>query len=125
MRPPRSTRTDPLFPYTTLFRSSGANCRLPRWHAQFAPRARTRCLDRAAGDRIMQITPEEIAAFADGQIEGDARARIAADVAADPELASQVDEHRAMAATLSGHFAAVLNQGVHERHAHLNRNSTG
>src|SRR3546814_14877303 len=23
-RPPRSTRTDPLFPYTTLFRSSGA-----------------------------------------------------------------------------------------------------
>src|SRR3546814_15125093 len=24
-RPPRSTRTDPLFPYTTLFRSSGAD----------------------------------------------------------------------------------------------------
>src|SRR3546814_14747484 len=23
-RPPRSTRTDPLFPYTTLFRSDGA-----------------------------------------------------------------------------------------------------
>src|SRR3546814_13650895 len=26
-RPPRSTRTDTLFPYTTLFRSSGANYR--------------------------------------------------------------------------------------------------
>src|SRR3546814_2313671 len=26
-RPPRSTRTDTLFPYTTLFRSSGINCR--------------------------------------------------------------------------------------------------
>src|SRR3546814_14289387 len=40
-RPPRSTRTDTLFPYTTLFRSpdSGAHrevsCprRSPRWHA--------------------------------------------------------------------------------------------
>src|SRR3546814_10995659 len=25
-RPPRSTRTDTLFPYTTLFRSAGASC---------------------------------------------------------------------------------------------------
>src|SRR3546814_3463236 len=25
-RPPRSTRTDTLFPYTTLFRSSGRHC---------------------------------------------------------------------------------------------------
>src|SRR3546814_2186365 len=25
-RPPRSTRTDTLFPYTTLFRSCGGNC---------------------------------------------------------------------------------------------------
>src|SRR3546814_10879800 len=35
-RPPRSTRTDTLFPYTTLFRSlTGANC--ARWlAAQFA-----------------------------------------------------------------------------------------
>src|SRR3546814_10941996 len=103
MRPPRSTRTDPLFPYTTLFRSSGANCRLPRWHAQFAPRARTRCLDRAAGDRIMTITPEEIAAFADGQIEGDARARIAAAVAADPELARQVEADRKSTRLNSSH----------------------
>src|SRR6056297_4074274 len=30
-RPPRSTRTDTLFPYTTLFRSADhAGCRLPR-----------------------------------------------------------------------------------------------
>src|SRR3546814_19269180 len=28
-RPPRSTRTDTLFPYTTLFRSKGSNCDLP------------------------------------------------------------------------------------------------
>src|SRR3546814_4251634 len=35
-RPPRSTRTDPLFPYTTLFRSH--------------PRAPARC--RAAAERV-------------------------------------------------------------------------
>src|SRR3546814_3268413 len=29
-RPPRSTRTDTLFPYTTLFRSSGMAARLAR-----------------------------------------------------------------------------------------------
>src|SRR3546814_1115605 len=47
-RPPRSTRTDTLFPYTTLFRSScsGARCprqggqvvdwrRAPKWHRLF------------------------------------------------------------------------------------------
>src|SRR3546814_5653426 len=28
-RPPRSTRTDTLFPYTTLFRSAGRICSLP------------------------------------------------------------------------------------------------
>src|SRR3546814_462106 len=38
-RPPRSTRTDTLFPYTTLFRSDRRSCSLPRpqspasaWH---------------------------------------------------------------------------------------------
>src|SRR3546814_9782387 len=34
-RPPRSTRTDTLFPYTTLFRSHRRDRRqrlLPRWH---------------------------------------------------------------------------------------------
>src|SRR3546814_4701246 len=30
-RPPRSTRTDPLFPYTTLFRSSIAQRGCPYW----------------------------------------------------------------------------------------------
>src|SRR3546814_6646314 len=29
-RPPRSTRTDTLFPYTTLFRSAGSS-QLPEW----------------------------------------------------------------------------------------------
>src|SRR3546814_19882942 len=44
-RPPRSTRTDTLFPYTTLFRSPGIH----RPHATHAP-ARARC--RHAADPI-------------------------------------------------------------------------
>src|SRR3546814_12892063 len=36
-RPPRSTRTDTLFPYTTLFRSRGARC-FPRRPADLAQR---------------------------------------------------------------------------------------
>src|SRR3546814_14595145 len=44
-RPPRSTRTDTLFPYTTLFRSTGAQ--EPTWHLRrwtgLEPRTQLRC----------------------------------------------------------------------------------
>src|SRR3546814_18591283 len=40
-RPPRSTRTDTLFPYTTLFRSP---------HDGGHPRGRSRCLEQLEGD---------------------------------------------------------------------------
>src|SRR3546814_8660402 len=45
-RPPRSTRTDTLFPYTTLFRSVGANLHLA---AQFgiAPHEDLQFVERA------------------------------------------------------------------------------
>src|SRR3546814_3966337 len=48
-RPPRSTRTDTLFPYTTLFRSAGG-CRWPavgRCPGRAAAADRTRPLRRA------------------------------------------------------------------------------
>src|SRR3546814_1439608 len=38
-RPPRSTRTDTLFPYTTLFRSHAVDQRRPQVHAEFFPAA--------------------------------------------------------------------------------------
>src|SRR3546814_11644105 len=41
-RPPRSTRTDTLLPYTTLFRSRGAGRRSSRRRARPAPRNRPR-----------------------------------------------------------------------------------
>src|SRR3546814_10594637 len=46
-RPPRSTRTDTLFPYTTLFRSTG--CRTAPGTA--APAARTTACAACAGTR--------------------------------------------------------------------------
>lgn len=63
----------------------------------------------------MTITPEELAAFADGQLEGEAHARIAAAVEADPKLAKQVAAHHALADRLSSHFAPVLDQPVPDR----------
>src|SRR3546814_2871945 len=39
-RPPRSTRTDTLFPYTTLFRSSSCACSLPTSASAIARRDR-------------------------------------------------------------------------------------
>src|SRR3546814_11895431 len=47
-RPPRSTRTDTLFPYTTLFRSAG------RDHRQRQPRGRA--AGRGDGDMTMRST---------------------------------------------------------------------
>src|SRR3546814_10414696 len=43
-RPPRSTRTDTLFPYTTLFRSRGCTLALVRHRAGAAERAGEDCL---------------------------------------------------------------------------------
>src|SRR3546814_18631199 len=55
-RPPRSTRTDTLFPYTTLFRSRG---RLHR--ARLSP-SRRRAGDRMAGAKHRAGDPADLAA---------------------------------------------------------------
>src|SRR3546814_10340229 len=73
-RPPRSTRTDTLFPYTTLFRSSGVrvNCIAPgvtptRAYFKRGPEAAaaqiTRMVDRQAIKRAIE-TSEQAAAIA-------------------------------------------------------------
>src|SRR3546814_3152992 len=56
-RPPRSTRTDTLFPYTTLFRSPGRNaarrkfCRLGRCARNRDDEGRAQGRGRAAGSQ--------------------------------------------------------------------------
>src|SRR3546814_17360107 len=49
-RPPRSTRTDTLFPYTTLFRSAGQGKRARR-QAHAGPGQKGRVADRPDGRR--------------------------------------------------------------------------
>src|SRR3546814_11168025 len=59
-RPPRSTRTNTLFPYTTVFRSAAAKDKLPDRPAQSQelyacrdiadPAARLACFDREVGE---------------------------------------------------------------------------
>jgi hypothetical protein len=63
----------------------------------------------------VKITPEEIAAFADGELSGERDAVVAAAVKADPELAQEVERHRALKAMLASHYAPILDQAVPPR----------
>src|SRR3546814_19566705 len=58
-RPPRSTRTDTLFPYTTLFRSE-----LDQDHAQVA-RHRQQHLVEALGRRLLAVLELELVELGD------------------------------------------------------------
>jgi len=56
----------------------------------------------------MSVTPEELAAFADGELGAPRAAEVAAAVAADPALEVQVRAHRALRQRLGAHFAPLL-----------------
>src|SRR3546814_2827091 len=61
-RPPRSTRTDTLFPYTRLFRSAGT---IAAANAEDMAAARAKGLTPALLDRL-ELTPARIEAMARG-----------------------------------------------------------
>ena len=63
----------------------------------------------------MKPTSEELAAFADGELDDARRAAVAAAVEADPELAAQVRTHRALRERLSTHFAPSMAEPLPER----------
>jgi hypothetical protein len=63
----------------------------------------------------MSVTPEELAAFADGQLDEPRRSAVAAAVAVDPALAAEVERHRALKQRLASHFAPILDAPVPER----------
>jgi len=63
----------------------------------------------------MSVTPEELAAFADGELAEPRRSQVAAEVAQDETLAAEVERHRALKAKLGAHFAALLDAPVPER----------
>lgn len=63
----------------------------------------------------MRPTDEQIAAFADGELEGEEREAIAAAVGSDPGLAAAVERHRALRARLGAHFAPLVETPVPDR----------
>jgi hypothetical protein len=62
----------------------------------------------------MSVTREELAAFADSQLDEPRRSEVAAAVAADPALAKEVERHRELKDKLAAHFAPILDQPVPE-----------
>jgi hypothetical protein len=63
----------------------------------------------------MSVTREELAAFADGELEPARAAEVAVAVAADPALDAQVRAHRALKAQLGAHFAPILEAPLPDR----------
>ncbi len=55
-------------------------------------------------------TPEQIAAFADGQLEANEALLVADAISRSPALQAEVASHKALRARLSAHFAPVLNE---------------
>lgn len=69
----------------------------------------------------MSVSKEIIAAYADGELEGEALREVKAAVAADPELQAQVAAHHRLKAMLGAHFGPVAEEPVPERFLELLR----
>lgn len=63
----------------------------------------------------MSVTPEDLALYADGELDEVNAARVARAIEADPALAQQVEAHRTLRAQLGAHFAPVLDEALPER----------
>lgn len=67
----------------------------------------------------MTVTPEELAAYADDELDAARAAEVEAAIAADPALARQVEQHRALRGLLSAHYAPIAAEPVPDRFAAL------
>src|SRR3546814_15386985 len=100
-RPPRSTRTDTLFPYTTLFRAGGRQAALEMERARDDGSRR-----RDGAHRISRTRRGELAhRLPEPGLQGGIRRR----------PAHRVDEHRALAATPPGMAAERPGEGRGDR----------
>jgi hypothetical protein len=63
----------------------------------------------------MKFSQETLMAYADGELDGETRRSIEAAMATDPELAREVDRHRALRAEVGQAFAGVLDEAVPDR----------
>jgi len=69
----------------------------------------------------MTPTPEQVAAFADGQLEAEEAIVVAEAIARSPELQAEVASHQALRSRLSAHFAPVLTEPASLTHLRLLR----
>lgn len=63
----------------------------------------------------MSVTPEQLMAYADGELEGVEKALVETALAEDAEKRAAVERHRALRAKLAGAFAPVLDEPVPQR----------
>src|SRR3546814_3878233 len=61
-RPPRSTRTDTLFPYTTLFRSPSGTLKISLFDGPLSYRTQEKCLQSACTELKALVSAEWTAA---------------------------------------------------------------
>ncbi len=67
----------------------------------------------------MSVSEEELAAFADGELSGADKQRLAAAVEADPALAEKVARHVQLKQMLGSHYAPILDEDVPDRLADM------
>jgi hypothetical protein len=63
----------------------------------------------------MMIDPETLAAYADGELSPEDAAKVETAIVADPDLARQVETHRALRARLTAHFNPIVDAPVPDR----------
>jgi len=63
----------------------------------------------------MTITDEMLGGYADGALDAEAQASVERALARDPELRERLAAHRRLQATLSAHFAPIVDEPVPER----------
>ena len=63
----------------------------------------------------MTITPEMLAAYADGELDHDDVERVEMAMAGDPQLAAEVAAHRALRARLTAHYGPILLEPLPDR----------
>jgi hypothetical protein len=69
----------------------------------------------------MSVTPEELAAYADDELDAGRREEVRAAVETDPALAAQVTAHLALKQKLAAHFAPIAEAPVPDRFAEMLR----
>ena len=63
----------------------------------------------------MKFPAETLMAYADGELDDETRRAVEAEMAVDPQVAQEIERHRAMRADVSGAFAGVLDEPVPDR----------